>query len=137
MQIDFIHNINNFGESVVRLFNFDKFQSNQLKEAIEQTILTDQKPLDLNTLPFVQPVMCNLVLRIADEDIGIEELEKVTFYCDLTLDAYRQMVTLIEPFCKKESIAHQWLYDVDTHIDLLFAPAGTSQSDEDEEEEEH
>ncbi|MFT4680034.1 MAG: hypothetical protein ACI84C_001454 [Flavobacteriales bacterium] len=134
MQIDFIHNINNFGESVVRLFNFDKFQSNQLREAIEQTILTDQKPLDLMTLPFVQPVTCNLVLRISDEDIGIEDLEKVTFFCDLTLEAYRQMVTLIEPFCKKESSAHQWLYDVDTHIDLLFVPSGTSQADDDEEE---
>ncbi len=136
MQIDFIHNINNFDESVVRLYNFDRFQSNEFKLAIEQTILTENEPLDLNTLPFVEVVMCNLVLRIADEDIGIEELEKATFYCDLTLDAYRKMVKLIEPFCKKESSAHQWLYDVDTHIDLLFVPSGTSQSDDEEEPEE-
>ena len=35
------------------------------------------------------------------------------------------MVRLLEPFCKKETKGHQYLYDVDTPTDLLFAPSAS------------
>jgi hypothetical protein len=33
------------------------------------------------------------------------------------------MVSLIEPFCLRDLSSYQWLYEVDTEIDLLFSPS--------------
>ncbi|WP_302850212.1 hypothetical protein [Polaribacter cellanae] len=38
------------------------------------------------------------------------------------MESYIEMLRLLEPFCKKESKGYQYLYDVDTPTDLLFAP---------------
>jgi len=65
------------------------------------------------------------VLALYKEDEGIISTDNQTFFCALTLGAFHDMIDLLEPFCKKNSKGHQYLYDLDNPNDFLFSPAGT------------
>ena len=125
MEIDYIENINEFGENVVRLYNFDKSQSIKFRDLVKEVIIEKQQKLDLSQVDFIEGRNCNLILGLFKSDEGIFTLDNNTFYCLLTLEGFNKMLTLIEPFCKKESISHQYLYEIDNPIDFLFSPAGT------------
>jgi len=125
MELDFIKEINEFGDSVVRLYNFDKLEAKKLKDVIEDRIINEREKLDLSSLDFIEPRNCNLILALYKEDEGIITNDDQTFYCALTLGAFYDLLDLIEPFSQKESKAHQYLYDLDNPIDFLFSPAGS------------
>ncbi len=111
-------------EQVVRLYDFEKTQATELKQAIEQTIITQKSPLDLSTLHFIECVNCNLIFSISDTDEGIKTLDGKVFFCELTLNGYQQIITLLEPFCNNNRKSYQWLYDIDNPIEFLLSPGG-------------
>lgn len=125
MELDYIGNINEYGDSVVRLYNFDKAQAVKFRQAIEHIILTNKQHLDLSRLEFIEPRNCNLVLRISKTNEGIITLDNKIYYCFLTIDGYKNMVSLLKPYCEKETKGYKYLYDLDNLIDLLFSPAGS------------
>jgi len=125
MQLDYIDKINEFGDNIVRLYDFDSSQAIKFQQILQQIIVVDKKHLDLSTVDFIQERNCNLILRISDEDTGIVRTGKQKFFCDLTIDGYKHMVSLLEPFCKRETKGYQWLYDIDSQTDFLFSPGGT------------
>ena len=125
MQLDYIDKINEFGDNIVRLYDFDRAQADKFRQIVTQSIIVEKKQLDLSTVDFIQARNCNLVLRISDEDEGIWRSTKTKFYCDLTIEGYQLMISLLAPFCKKETKGYQWLYDVDSKTDFLFSPGGT------------
>ncbi|WP_341224856.1 hypothetical protein [uncultured Arcticibacterium sp.] len=125
MILDYLPEINNFGEKLVRLYDFDSKQALEFAKVLKKVIIDDLQVLDLATLPFIDRKNCNLLLRLSYEDEGIRTNNEQTFYCDLTLDSYVKMLALIHPFCTKETRSHQYLYDIDTPIDFLFSPMGT------------
>ena len=125
MQLDYIDNINEFGENVVRLYNFDKAQVIKFRALIEDTIINKKQKLDLSEVEFIEKRNCNLILGLFKTDEGILSSDNKTFYCALTLEGYHTMLKLLEPFCEKETKGYQYLYDVDNPTDLLFSPAGT------------
>lgn len=125
MQLDYIENINEYGDNIVRLYDFNKAEATKFRQAIQETIITKQQSLKFTTLDFVQSRNCNLTLRITDKEEGISRLDKINFFCDLTIEGYKQMVLLLEPFCNKETKGYQWLYDIDNQTDFLFSPSGT------------
>lgn len=125
MQLDYIPNINEYGDNTVRLYNFDRAQAEKFRQIVEQTVVVNKEQLDLSTLDFIEPRNCNLILRIADEDLGVVRAGRKIFYCDLTIEGYQRMILLLDPFCKRETKGYQWLYDIDTQTDFLFSPAGT------------
>lgn len=124
MKLEFLYKINEFDEHAVRLSDFDSKQAQAFKDMLEEVVVKNKKSLDVHDLEFVEPVNCLLTLRLSSEDLGIEEVIGKHLYCDLTLMSYEKMLSLLEPFCKKESKGYQWLYDVDTPIDLLFSAGG-------------
>lgn len=124
MKLDYIENINAYGDNVVRLYDFEMDQAIIFSELIQQLIKTKTQ-IELATIDFIEARNCLLTLRICDTDEGITTQNDSDFYCDLTTVAYQNMLKLIEPFCKKKAKAHQYLYDVDSSTDLLFSPAGT------------
>lgn len=124
MQLDYIANINEHGENIVRLYDFDKSQAIKFRQLIK-SIISTKKQLDLATIEFIETRNCNLTLCLSDEDDGITTFDDENFFCGLTVEGYEQMVALLEPFCKKETKGYQWLYDIDTLTDFLFSPAGT------------
>jgi len=71
MQLDYIDKINEFGDNIVRLYDFDSLQAIKFQQILQQKILVDKKHLDLSTVDFIQARNCNLILRISDEDSGI------------------------------------------------------------------
>lgn len=121
MKLEFLLEINEFNEHAVRLSSFDSRQAKAFQKAILTVILDRKNPLHVHELDFIEAINCSFTMRIDYEDIGIEDIEGKHLYCDLTLSSYKKMVELIEPFCNKESKGYQWLYDVDTPIDLLFS----------------
>lgn len=125
MELDYIGKINEYGESVVRLYNFNKSESIKFRDLIQEVIINRALKLDLSQVDFIEPRNCNLILGLFKTDEGILSNDNETFYCALTLEGFNTMLTLLDPFCKKETKGHQYLYEADNPIDFLFSPAGT------------
>jgi hypothetical protein len=125
MQLDYIENINEFGENVVRLYNFDRSEVIKFRALIKDTIVDRKRRLDLSQIDFIENRNCNLILGLFKTDEGMLSSDNKTFYCALTLESYTTMLKLLEPFCEKETKGYQFLYDVDNPTDFLFSPAGT------------
>lgn len=126
MTLDYIQDINEYGDDIVRLFDFGREEAILFRDAIHQIVVIDNDELDLSTLNFIQLIDCNLTLVLGDEDEGIFSNRKNNFICSLTLDSYKEMLNLIQPFCDKDSKGFQYLYDLDSPTDFLFSPAGTN-----------
>jgi hypothetical protein len=122
MKLDYIADLNEYGDDVVRLFDFDRTQSVKFRQLFQEFLISGKKELDLGTIEFIESRNCSLVLRIAEEDEGIISDDKINFFCDLTPDGYKQMLALLDPFCKRETTGYQYLYDIDSPTDFLFAP---------------
>jgi hypothetical protein len=125
MQLDYIDNINEYGEDIVRLYDFSKEEAILFRDAIKLIVIANKKELHLASLEFIEPRNCYLTLRLADIDEGIVTDDQVNFYCYLTFDGYEELLSRVEPFCLKETKAYRMLYeDIDNPTDFLFAPAG-------------
>ena len=81
--------------------------------------------MTLDYIQFIQARNCNLILLIGEEDDGIFSNRDLNFICSLTIESYQKMISLLEPFCIKETKGYQYLYDLDSPTDFLFSPAGT------------
>ncbi len=125
MKLDYIDNVNEYGDNIVRLYDFNMSQADKFRQIIIDTIISKGTDLNLSSVNFIQTRNCNLTLRIAHEDIGMVTSDNKNFFCDLTIQNYIQMIALLEPFCKRETNGYQWLYDIDSQTDFLFSPAGT------------
>ena len=125
MELDYIENVNELDENVVRLYNFDKAEAIQFRDLIQNVIIDKRKKLDLSEVDFITPRNCNLLFGLFKSDEGILTKDNETFFCILTLEGYVNMVKLLEPFCQKESRGFQYLYDIDNPTDLLFSPTAS------------
>jgi len=125
MKLEFLDNINEYQDQVIRLFNFDRTEAIQFRDAIQKTLIEKEQALDLNSLEFIEKINCKLILHISETNEGIFSMDNKTFFCDLTMDGYKNMIQLLEPFCIKDSKSFTMLYDLDTQIDFLFSPYGS------------
>jgi hypothetical protein len=127
MKLDFLDEVNEYGDQLVRLYEFDKTEAIKFRDAVQENLIEKETSLDLTTLDFIEPVNCRLILHLAEEDEGILTLDNKLFFCDLTKKGYQNMIRLIEPFCIKDMRRSQMLYELDNPIDLLFAPFASSE----------
>lgn len=125
MELDYIENVNGHEQNIVRLYNFDKAEAIKLRDLIKDLIIDKKKKLDLSEVDFITPRNCNLLFGLFKSDEGILTKDNQTFFCVLTLEGFINMVTLLEPFCEKESRGYQYLYDIDNPTDLLFSPTAS------------
>lgn len=121
MKLKYLEDINEFGEHAIRLNDFNKAQASMFHQILVDFTSGGEQYVRLSDYDFIEPVNCELILRIADTDEGIITDDNRHFFCDLTLVAYCEMIKLIEPFCFKESDAYRYLYDLDNPIDFLFS----------------
>ena len=126
MELDYIENVNGLGENVVRLYNFNKAEAIQFRALLKEKIIDKKQKLDLSEVDFITPRNCNLIFGLFKSDEGIITKDNETFFCILTLIGFKNMLKLLEPFCKKESRSFQYLYDIDNPTDLLFSPSASA-----------
>tara|TARA_B110000211_G_scaffold233923_1_gene301646 strand:- start:1042 stop:1422 length:381 start_codon:yes stop_codon:yes gene_type:complete len=125
MQLDFIDNLNGFGDNVVRLYDFNKAEAIKFRDTLRTFLSTNTPVLDLGSLDYIEERNCKLSLAIADEDLGVITRDKENFYCAMTAKGFEGILELLTPFCEKETKGYKMLYDVDSQTDFLFSPAGT------------
>lgn len=121
MKLKFLKNINEYDEHAVRLNDFDKTQASMFLQILIDLIKNEKSVINLSDYEFIEPINCELILRLSETDEGITTEDYQHFFCDLTLDAYAEIIKLIEPFCIKETDAYRILYDLDNPIDFIFS----------------
>jgi len=131
MYLDYLTDINEFDENVVRLYGFEQPEAVQFKELIEKWLLSGAKSLDLSKVEFIEPRNCTVAFIMTDEDEGMVSADNTQFYCCLTKAGFEKMVELLAPYCSRDTSGYQWLYDIDNPTDFLFSPAGTFEKEED------
>lgn len=125
MKLDYIENYNELDENLVRLYNFNMAEAIKFRDLLIEVVILKKQKLDLSQVDFIEPRNCNLVLGLFKTDEGILTKDNYNFFCILTMESFEKMIELIMPFCKKESRAHQYLYDIDNPTDLLFSPSAS------------
>lgn len=125
MKLDYIENYNGLHENLVRLYNFNKAEAIKFRNLVIEVVILKKQKLDLAQVDFIESRNCNLILGLFKTDEGILTKDNYNFFCILTLQGFENMIRLIEPFCHKESRAHQYLYDIDNPTDLLFCPSAS------------
>jgi len=121
MKLKFLENINEYDEHAVRLNDFDKTQAAMFLQILIDLTKNAGQFINLSDYEFIEPINCELILRVSETDEGITTEDYQHFLCDLTLEGYAEMIKLIEPFCIKESDAYRILYDLDNPIDFIFS----------------
>ncbi|MFI5148477.1 MAG: hypothetical protein ACHQRM_02015 [Bacteroidia bacterium] len=111
-------------ERLVRLYDFNRQEATKLRAAILEEVITHHKALSLSSLDFIQSLNSNLTFRISHENVGITTTDGMVLFLDQTIEQYKEMLNLMEPFCESESSGYQWLIET-CEIDLLFSPGGT------------
>lgn len=125
MKLEYLPQINAYNDGLIRLYDFDVVQAAILQAQISKKIIHNKIELDLSQLDFIDSINCNLVFRLSERDIGIFSEDNNVFYCDLTLRRFEEMILIIEPFTKKtEAGCSNWLFDLNTQIELLISPDG-------------
>lgn len=125
MELDYIEDIDGHEQNIVRLYNFNQAEAIQFRDLLKAKVIDKKQKLDLAQVDFITPRNCNLIFGLFKSDEGILTKDYQTFFCILTLEGFKNMVKLIEPFCKKESRSYKYLYDVDCPNDLLFSPTAS------------
>jgi hypothetical protein len=127
MRLDYIENTDEYGDDMVRLYDFNREESVNFHRFVKDFLDSGENQINLTEVDFIEPRNCTLVFCITGEDEGIVTDDGVNFYCNLTRKGFLNMVSLLEPFCKRETSGYQYLYDIDSPTDFLFSPAGTWQ----------
>jgi len=121
MKLKFLENINEYDEHAVRLNDFDKAQAALFLQILKDLTTNENAFINLSEFEFIEPINCELILRVSETDDGITTEDYQHFFCDLTLEGYAEIIKLIEPFCIKETDAYRILYDLDNPIDFIFS----------------
>lgn len=124
MKLGYTEHVNEYEENILRLYNFDQIQAAKFRDLVEDVIVNKKQRLDLSKVDFIETDDCNLILGLFKTDEGIMSRDNQNFVCALTLDGFKNMLKLIEPFCSKETKSFQYLYDVDNLTDFVFSPSG-------------
>lgn len=127
MKIEYLTNIDstNPKDSILRIFDFDSSEACQFRDILSKLADGSTTTIDLNSIPLFTPLdNCHLVLRVGSSDKGVIILSGNALECILTRDGWQDAEGLVEPFCEGNISGYQWLYDLNTDIELLFSPSG-------------
>lgn len=127
MKIEYLANINpaHPKDSILRIYDFDSIEACQFRDIISMLAHGSVSRIDLNDIPFVTTVAdCHLVLKVGSSDKGVIILSENSYDCILTSDSWEDAEGLVAPFCEGNLSGYQWLYNLNTDIELLFSPSG-------------
>jgi hypothetical protein len=115
-------------QNLIRLWDFGCQESKQFQTLIKDFVADDLKStLSLDQQDFIEPLNCKLTLIKDRANNGINRLSDDAFTCNLSIDSFKHIVKLVEPFVHEDSSGHQWLDGKANvgNIEFLFTPGGT------------
>lgn len=125
MKLDFKDKLNQYGDNMLRIFDFDQSEAILLRDAMVHFLAGESPYLKFEDLEFIECVDCHLTLAIHEENLGVVTRDNKDFFCAMTKSGFEDMLKLMKPFCEKKCTGYQYLYDIDSLTDLVLAPAGT------------
>ena len=109
---------------LIRLYDFDAEQARRLQQIALRLTKDQSEAVALHAESDIHAINgCELTLRQADKDHGVNEVAESQFECALTKGAWLDVGGLIQPFCRGESSGHQWLTRI-SKIALLLSRDG-------------
>jgi hypothetical protein len=113
-------------DSILRIFDFTSSEACQFRGILSKLANGSISEIDLSGLPFVTSIGgCHLVLKVGSKDKGVIRFSDTMFECILTKLTWENAEGLVEPFCDTREVSgYQWLYNLDTDIELLFSQNG-------------
>jgi hypothetical protein len=112
-------------DSILRIFDFDSSEACQFRGVLSKLASGAISEINLSDLPFVTSIGgCRLILKAGTRDKGVIHVSTTIFECTLTRLTWDNAEGLVEPFCGENLSGYQWLYNMDTDIQLLFSPNG-------------
>lgn len=127
MIIDFIEKYNNEypDDSIVCFMNFSKQDLISLLKGID-SLIHSGNDLHISDLNFVSDSKIHLLFKIDETDEGIVEIDrsKLLYHCILSKKAFIKIYELLNSYIESDMNGFQWLYDLNTNIDLLLSQNG-------------
>jgi hypothetical protein len=128
MKLEFLGDLSDGGrftgvvsENLVRLYDFNKEETRALMTAIRVKVIEGNGLLDLSQLDFIESLNCRLLLERSGSNEGICRVVANAFTCRLTIEAYREMLAIME----KVTTGFNWLCDTSKEdIDFLYSVGG-------------
>jgi|SRR5215475_7511465 len=109
---------------LIRLYEFDQPQARQLTALVKSLGAGDCQDVALQNESWVEPVRsCCLNLRVGTRNHGVRQVGPHRFECVLSLDSWRNMEGLLEPFLGSTSSGFQWLTN-EGKVGLLISRNG-------------
>lgn len=127
MNIEHITNTNpaNSNDSILRLCDFDASEACQFRDILAGLANGSVSRVELKSFSFVHvSADCDLILTVGQKNKGVVILSDNVFECVLTKEKWKDAECLVQPFCEGNMTGYQWLYDLNTDVELLFSPSG-------------
>ena len=69
MQLDYIDEINEYGDNIVRLYDFNSGEADKFMKTVHQTLVLNKEPLELTTIDFIAARNCKLNYHLRQKAI--------------------------------------------------------------------
>jgi hypothetical protein len=128
MKIDFLkeYDLANPKDSIFRIYDFNSEEVKRLVGLFKELAEGNVSEIDLGNCTFIGSIGgVNLVLRLGSDDRGVFQMSELEFVCSLSKKGWENAIDLAQPFSEYDDRnGYQWLYDIDTEIDLLLSSNG-------------
>ena len=98
------------GSGLIRLYEYVPGEVRELKGIAGKLTTRACEQISLQGEKWIVPVDdCRLSLQRGDADFGVRRVGPLSFECELTVDGWRSVVSLLEQFCNSKTKRFQWL----------------------------
>ena len=98
------------GLGLVRLYEYVPSEVRALEGIARKLATRACEQISLQGEKWIVPVDdCRLTLQWGDGDFGVRRVGLLSFECELTVDGWRSVVSLLEQFCNSKTKRFQWL----------------------------
>ena len=109
MKLEYLPNGPN-GLGLIRLYEYVPGEVRELKGIARKLATGASKQISLQGEQWIVPVDdCRLTLQRGDSDFGVRRVGPLSFECELTVDGWRSVVSLLDQFCNSKTKRFQWL----------------------------
>lgn len=125
MKLEYLGNTgDSLYDKILRLYHFNTNQTMALIEVIQHELIELRNDILLNKLDFIEPVNCELNLRLSQENPGIVPLGNNKFNCEMDLINYSNLIEMLQDSTGDDA-GYYWLdNDCDSDICFLYSEGG-------------